>query len=153
MPATRSGGVPREAPLNYWRTREFPPTDALLASLQDTRLIAPPGTAYQYSNLGVAIMGTVVTSRFTAGMPAGVTGTARHSLGEAYSIAQATQNTALLNSAKDAFTHAASIAYIAGAVGVVAAAIVSFVVLRDVKALAVPAEGAEPEGALVPAEA
>jgi EmrB/QacA subfamily drug resistance transporter len=83
--------------------------------------------------LGVAIMGTVVASRFTAGMPAQYTGTARHSLGEAYGVAASTDNNGLLEAAREAFTHAASVAYIAGAVGVIGAAIVSFVVLRDVK--------------------
>ncbi|NUR29636.1 MAG: MFS transporter [Catenulispora sp.] len=105
--------------------------------------------------LGVAIMGTVVASRFTAGMPAGITGTARHSLGEAVG----TGNAQVIEAAKHAFTHAASVAYIAGAVGVVAAAIVSFVVLRDVKAPAGPAapgegeQAPENDGSLVPAEA
>lgn len=89
--------------------------------------------------LGVAIMGTVVASRFTAGMPAQYTGTARHSLGEAYGIAVSTKNSELLESARQAFTHAASIAYIAGTVGVIAAAVVSFAVLRDVKPAAAQA--------------
>ena len=40
----------------------------------------------------------------------------------------------MIDAARQAFTHAASIAYIAGAVGVIAAAVVSFVVLRDVEA-------------------
>jgi EmrB/QacA subfamily drug resistance transporter len=91
--------------------------------------------------LGVALMGTVVTSRFTAGMPTSVTGTARHSLGEAV----ATGDSQVIEAAKHAFTHAASIAYIAGAVGVIAAAIVSFAVLRDVKA-PMPQDEAESEG-------
>ena len=114
--------------------------------------------------LGVAIMGTVVASRFTAGMPAGVTGVARHSLGEAVGVAHSTNNAALLEAAKHAFTHAASVAYVAGTVGVIAAAIVSFVVLRDVKAPAAPtapegdagepgAQAGAADGPLVPAEA
>jgi EmrB/QacA subfamily drug resistance transporter len=106
--------------------------------------------------LGVAIMGTVVASRFTAGMPANVTGTARHSLGEAVSIGKAANDTALLDAAKHAFTHAASIAYIAGAVGVIAAAIVSFAVLRDVETPAPSADGEpaeETDGSLATAEA
>jgi MFS transporter, DHA2 family, multidrug resistance protein len=102
--------------------------------------------------LGVAIMGTVVTSRFTAGMPADISGTARHSLGEAIN----TGDSQVIEAAKHAFTHAASVAYIAGAVGVIAAAIVSFVVLRDVKPPVAPTENGEGSGsgsALVSAEA
>jgi MFS transporter, DHA2 family, multidrug resistance protein len=106
--------------------------------------------------LGVAIMGTVVATRFTAGMPATVQGAARKSLGQAVS----TGNAQVIDAARHAFTHAASIAYIAGAVGVVAAAVVSFVVLRDVKAPA-PTDGqdggtgqdAVGNGTLVAAEA
>ena len=102
--------------------------------------------------LGVAIMGTVVASRFTAGMPAGVQGTARKSLGQAVS----TGNAQVIDAARHAFTHAASIAYIAGAVGVVAAAVVSFVVLRDVKTPVTPGDGEDDnvgDGSLVAAEA
>ncbi|GAA1958451.1 MFS transporter [Catenulispora subtropica] len=104
--------------------------------------------------LGVAIMGTVVASRFTAGMPASVTGTARHSLGEAVG----TGDGPVIEAAKHAFTHAASVAYVAGAVGVVAAAIVSFAVLRDVKTPPAPAGGEageadQTDGSLIPAEA
>jgi DHA2 family multidrug resistance protein-like MFS transporter len=86
--------------------------------------------------LGVAIMGTVVASRFTAGMPATVTGTARQSLGQAVS----TGNAQVIDAARHAFTHAASIAYLAGAIGVIAAAVVSFVVLRDGKAPTAPTD-------------
>ena len=101
--------------------------------------------------LGVAIMGTVVASRFTAGMPKGL-GKARNSLGDAV----ATHQSAVIESAKHAFVHAASIAYIAGAVGVIAAAVVSLLVLRDVKAPAADTPAAEETvetGELVPAQA
>jgi CubicO group peptidase (beta-lactamase class C family) len=55
--ASHTSGLPREAPLNYWRTRQFPTADALVSSLRDTSLLFPPGTGYQYSNVGVAVMG------------------------------------------------------------------------------------------------
>ena len=55
--ASHTSGLPREAPLNYWRTREFPTETDLLASLDNARPIGPPGTVYQYSNLGVSLEG------------------------------------------------------------------------------------------------
>ncbi len=55
--ASHTSGLPREAPLNYWRTRTFPTEAELLDSLKGTSLIAAPGTVYQYSNLGVSLEG------------------------------------------------------------------------------------------------
>jgi CubicO group peptidase (beta-lactamase class C family) len=55
--ASHTSGLPREAPLNYWRTRAFPTEAELLESLRSARPIAAPGTVYQYSNLGVALEG------------------------------------------------------------------------------------------------
>jgi len=55
--ASHTSGLPREAPINYWRTREFPTEPELLESLQHTELLSAPGTVYRYSNLGVAIEG------------------------------------------------------------------------------------------------
>ncbi|MBS2537844.1 MFS transporter [Catenulispora sp. NF23] len=106
--------------------------------------------------LGVAIMGTLVASRFTASMPADITGTARHSLGQA----MATRDAQVIDAARHAFTHAESVAYIAGGIGALAAAIVAVAVVRNTKPPTAPAEGdgdgdrdGVNEGALVAAEA
>jgi len=58
--ASHTSGLPREAPLNYWREREFPTEDELIASLRNSVLVGPPGGVYQYSNLGVALEGIAV---------------------------------------------------------------------------------------------
>jgi CubicO group peptidase (beta-lactamase class C family) len=55
--ASHTSGLPREAPLNYWREREFPTEDELISSLRNSALVGPPGKVYQYSNLGVALEG------------------------------------------------------------------------------------------------
>jgi CubicO group peptidase (beta-lactamase class C family) len=55
--SSHTGGLPREAPLNYWRTREFPDEQELIGSLQNSSLVGPPGGVYVYSNLGVALEG------------------------------------------------------------------------------------------------
>ncbi|MGI8549595.1 MAG: serine hydrolase domain-containing protein [Dehalococcoidia bacterium] len=65
--ASHTGGLPREAPGNYWRTRQFPTLDQLLVSLQNTEMIGVPGAVYNYSNLGVAVMGNALAA--VAGEP------------------------------------------------------------------------------------
>jgi CubicO group peptidase (beta-lactamase class C family) len=58
--ASHTSGLPREAPLNYWRVREFPTEDELIASLRNASLVGAPGKTYQYSNLGVALEGVAL---------------------------------------------------------------------------------------------
>ncbi len=65
--ASHTGGLPREAPLNYWRSREFPAADELIASLKGSALIGPPGRVYAYSNLGVSLEGIALER--VAGVP------------------------------------------------------------------------------------
>lgn len=55
--ASHTGGLPREAPLDHWRTLVFPSPDELIASLATIEVVFPPLTEFKYSNLGVAVMG------------------------------------------------------------------------------------------------
>lgn len=55
--ATHMAGIPREAPLDYWQTLDFPPLETLLASLNGTELVYPAWSEYKYSNLGYAVLG------------------------------------------------------------------------------------------------
>ena len=114
-----------------------PPEQAGVSSaLNDT--IQQTGAA-----LGVAVLGTVVTSRFTAGMPATTPTAARHSIGDAYRVYATTGDQGLLAAARTAFTHAQSTAYLAGAAASLLAAVLAVAVLRDKKADPVEAGEAE----------
>lgn len=62
---SHTAGLPREAPLDYWETLEFPPIETILASLNDAEMTFPPWTEWKYSNLAVALMG------YTLGLVAG----------------------------------------------------------------------------------
>ncbi len=96
--------------------------------------------------LSVAVLGSVLTAAFSAGMPDGITGPARRSVGAALSIAAATHDAGLAQAAREAFVHAMSTTSLVGVVGGLAAAVVAFTVLRPtdhptVAATPVPAGG------------
>ncbi len=59
---THSGGMPREADYPYWSGPDFvfPTKDEVIARLSDQETIYSAQTAYQYSNLGLSLMGYVV---------------------------------------------------------------------------------------------
>lgn len=59
---THTSGLPREAPLPYWTTHDFPGREALRASLGGISLLARPGETYRYSNLGVSLLGEIVAA-------------------------------------------------------------------------------------------
>jgi MFS family permease len=73
--------------------------------------------------LGVAVLGAVLSSTFTDGMPAGTSD----------SVAEALKNPALVDTARDAFTTAMSASFIVGAIGVAVAAVIAGVLMRDQK--------------------
>lgn len=81
--------------------------------------------------LGVAVLGSVLSSAFTGAMPHTVPEQARHSIGDALAVATATGDTALAQAARDAFTTAMSTTFTVGAAGVLAAAVFALVMLRD----------------------
>ncbi|SEF75559.1 drug resistance transporter, EmrB/QacA subfamily [Nonomuraea solani] len=77
--------------------------------------------------LGIAALGSVVSSGFTAGMPAGATEQARRSIGDALALGEP----AIADAARQAFTSAMSSAFTISAGGVVAAAVLALIVMRD----------------------
>ncbi|MFF4370580.1 MFS transporter [Streptomyces sp. NPDC001594] len=103
------------------------------SALNDT--IQQAGTA-----LGIAILGSLLTSGYTAKMPAGAPAGARHSLAGA--LAAAPGDAALLRTAREAFTSAMATTFTVSAAGLLAAALLATVVMRDKKK---PAPAAEAE--------
>ena len=59
---THSSGLPRESDFPYWTGPDFPfPTQAQLnAKLGDQQTLYPSSTYFQYSNLGMSLLGEVV---------------------------------------------------------------------------------------------
>ena len=57
---SHTGGLPREAPFDHWKTLAFPSLDDLLAGLSTSEMIFPPLTEFKYSNLGIAVMGHIL---------------------------------------------------------------------------------------------
>lgn len=111
------------------------------SALNDT--IQQAGTA-----LGIAILGSLLTSTFSREMPAGASEEAKQSIGGA--LAAAKGDPAMVEAAREAFTTAMSTTFTIGAIGVLAAAALATLVMRDGKkapagdaADAAGAEGAE----------
>jgi EmrB/QacA subfamily drug resistance transporter len=88
--------------------------------------------------LSVAILGSVLTAAYAGALPAGVTGPARRSIGDALGIAGATGDAGLARTAKDAFVDAMSTTSLVGVAGGIAAAVVAFTVLRPASRPAAP---------------
>ncbi|MFC9432964.1 MFS transporter [Nocardia sp. NPDC057030] len=104
-----------------------PPEQAGVGSaLNDT--IQQAGAA-----LGIAVLGSILSSAFTSGMPDSAPAAARHSIGDALAAAAQTGDNALLGTARDAFTHAMSVSFVAGGAGILAGAIVALFVMRNAK--------------------
>ncbi|MPY63167.1 MFS transporter [Streptomyces spongiae] len=83
--------------------------------------------------LGVAILGAVLSSTFTSKMPSDASEAARTSIGDALAVAGSTGDKSLVASAHEAFTDAMSASFLAGAAGVVGAAVLAFFLMRDGK--------------------
>ncbi|MFG2640848.1 MFS transporter [Streptomyces sp. NPDC048370] len=94
------------------------------SALNDT--IQQAGTA-----LGIAILGSLLSSRFASEMPSDAPDQAKHSIGGA--LAAAGGDSTLANAAREAFTSSMSTTFTISAIGVLAAAILAAVVMRDAK--------------------
>ncbi|MFE0105102.1 MFS transporter [Streptomyces sp. NPDC059009] len=86
--------------------------------------------------LGVAVLGSVLTSTYKGGMPDGASDTAKESIQGAL----ATGDKSLIETARDAFSDGMQASFLAGAAGVVAAAILAVFLMRT------PKDGALAEG-------
>ncbi|MFI9456522.1 MFS transporter [Amycolatopsis sp. NPDC052450] len=86
--------------------------------------------------LGIAILGSIVSSLFTSQMPESAPARARLSISDAF----ATGDGGLITAARESFTSAMSTTFLVSAVGVLAAAVVAFLVMRDKKPVPVPAD-------------
>ena len=80
--------------------------------------------------LSVAVLGSVLTTAYRAAMPAGVTGPARDSLGDALGVATVSGDAGLAEAARTAFVDAIAVTSLVGVVGGIAAAILAAAVLR-----------------------
>jgi predicted MFS family arabinose efflux permease len=92
------------------------------SALNDT--VQQAGTA-----LGIAILGSLLSSGYTDRMPADAPDQARHSIAGAVAAAHPT----LLRSAREAFTSSMSTTFTLSALGVLAAALLATLVMRDDK--------------------
>ena len=103
----------------------IPPEQAGVGSaLNDT--IGQAGSA-----LGVAILGSLLASGFARHLPAGTPAAARGSIAGA--LAAAHGNGALVHAVRQAFTASMSTTFTVGAIGVLAAALLATLVMRDAK--------------------
>jgi CubicO group peptidase (beta-lactamase class C family) len=64
---THTAGLPRELAYPYWTTHTFPDRETFHAALATQSVFSPPGAAYRYSNVGIALLGEVVEA--AAGEP------------------------------------------------------------------------------------
>lgn len=59
---THTSGLPRESPVPYWNTKQFPSREEMIAMLAKQEAVFAPETEWKYSNLALAIAGEVVQS-------------------------------------------------------------------------------------------
>ena len=59
---THTSGLPREAAFPYWTDHVFPTRKELAEGVQGQDALNPPETAYHYSNLGMSLLGEIVTA-------------------------------------------------------------------------------------------
>jgi MFS transporter, DHA2 family, multidrug resistance protein len=100
------------------------------SALNDT--IQQAGTA-----LGIAILGSLLASGFARHLPAGVPAQARGSIAGALSAARG--DAGLVQAARTAFTTSMSVTFTVSAIGVLAAAVLATLVMRNTKPAPAPA--------------
>ncbi|GAA3472617.1 MFS transporter [Nonomuraea roseola] len=81
--------------------------------------------------LGVAVLGSVLAAGYTGGMPDSASDQARRSIADALGIAARTSDAGLAEAAREAFTAGMSTTFLFGACGVLAAALLAVLVMRD----------------------
>ncbi|MYY11780.1 hypothetical protein GT204_23440 [Streptomyces sp. SID4919] len=83
--------------------------------------------------LGVAALGSVVSSGFADRLPGTAPEAATRSIADALTLAGTTGDADLASAAREAFTGAMSTSFVTVAVGVLVAALVAFLLMRDTK--------------------
>ncbi|MFI9507454.1 DHA2 family efflux MFS transporter permease subunit [Nocardia sp. NPDC052566] len=83
--------------------------------------------------LGIAVLGSILSSTFTGAMPDSAPEAARNSIGDALAVAASTGDSALIGTAREAFSTAMSASFLAGAAGIFAAAVLALFVMRNRK--------------------
>lgn len=99
--------------------------------------------------LGIAVLGSILSSTFTGNMPDSAPEIARTSIGDALALAARTGDTELVAVAREAFTTAMSTSFLAGGTGILAGAIVALIVMRNNKTAPADVDGPLEEAALV----
>jgi uncharacterized integral membrane protein len=82
-------------------------------------------------------------SGYARDMPAGVPEQAKHSIAAALAVSHG--DTGLVHAAREAFTKSMSVTFTVSAVGVLAAALLAVLIMRDTKAAPAAARSGEPE--------
>ncbi len=59
---THTSGLPREAAFPYWTTHDFPTSEQIRKAVPGQDAVYPPASKYKYSNLGMALLGEIVTA-------------------------------------------------------------------------------------------
>jgi CubicO group peptidase (beta-lactamase class C family) len=59
---THTSGLPREAAFPYWTDHVFPTREELADGVLGQDALNPPETTYHYSNLGMSLLGEIVTA-------------------------------------------------------------------------------------------
>jgi CubicO group peptidase (beta-lactamase class C family) len=59
---THTAGLPREGAFPYWTTHDFPSREELIAAIPTQPAVFAPEVTYKYSNLGMALLGEIVTA-------------------------------------------------------------------------------------------
>jgi phage tail protein X len=93
--------------------------------------------------LGVAALGSILATGYAASMPDSAPAAARHSVSEALALAARTGDGALAQTAREAFTSGMGTTFLISAVGVLAAAVLALVMMRDPKKAAAERVGSE----------
>ncbi|CAM5620644.1 MFS transporter [Streptomyces spiroverticillatus] len=88
--------------------------------------------------LGVAALGSILTTGYAAAMPESAPAAAKHSIGEALAMG----DSGLAQTARDAFTSGVGTTFLLSAAGVLVAAAVAFLMMRDPKPAPAPSAAA-----------
>ncbi|WP_331770658.1 MFS transporter [Embleya sp. NBC_00888] len=81
--------------------------------------------------LGVAVLGSILSATYTGAMPDSAPEQARESISDAFALADASGDHGSADAAREAFTSAMSAGFWAGAAGVLAAAALALILMRE----------------------